>query len=178
MDPFVVVSFSKKVFRTRVIRHSLNPQWDEKLLFHVRKHEETYEVKFAVLDWDKLTGNDQIGEVSLPLNELMVNAPQADPVTGLYAEGVETPDDMKEFVLNLSMSKESTWEAKHSPKLILRWVSTPHLVVLLLIVQPPERSISRTMHSASVSGGRISNHTTSTKQARSLASSCNLCSTP
>lgn len=122
MDPFVVVSFSKKVFRTRVIRHSLNPQWDEKLLFHVRKHEENYEVKFAVLDWDKLTGNDQIGEISLPLNELMASAPHPDPVTGLYAEGVESPEDMKEFVLNLSMSKESTWEAKHSPKLILRYV--------------------------------------------------------
>jgi phosphatidylserine decarboxylase len=44
MDPFVVVSFGKKVFRTRVIRHSLNPVWDEKLLFHVRRYEIGYEV--------------------------------------------------------------------------------------------------------------------------------------
>ncbi|KAJ2966205.1 hypothetical protein NUW54_g13876 [Trametes sanguinea] len=42
MDPFVVVSFGKKVFRTRVIRHSLNPQWDEKMLFHVRRYETTF----------------------------------------------------------------------------------------------------------------------------------------
>lgn len=54
MDPFVVVSFGKKVFRTRVIRHSLNPTWDEKLLFHVRRHESTFTVQFAVLDWDKV----------------------------------------------------------------------------------------------------------------------------
>jgi len=54
MDPFVVVSFGKKVFRTRVIRHSLNPTWDEKLLFHVRKHEKTYTTQFTVLDWDKV----------------------------------------------------------------------------------------------------------------------------
>lgn len=39
MDPFVVVSFGKKIFRTRVIRHELNPQWDEKLLFHCKKYE-------------------------------------------------------------------------------------------------------------------------------------------
>ena len=39
MDPFVVVSFGKKIFRTRVIRHELNPQWDEKLLFHCKKFE-------------------------------------------------------------------------------------------------------------------------------------------
>jgi phosphatidylserine decarboxylase len=44
MDPFVVISFGKKVFRTRVIRHSLNPVWDEKLLFHVRRYERGYKV--------------------------------------------------------------------------------------------------------------------------------------
>jgi len=54
MDPFVVVSFGKKVFRTRVVRHSLNPTWDEKLLFHVRRHERSFTVQFAVLDWDKV----------------------------------------------------------------------------------------------------------------------------
>lgn len=120
MDPFTVVSFSKKVFRTRVIRHSLNPQWEEKLLFHVRKHEDMFEVKFSVLDWDKLTGNDLIGEVSLPLHKLMENAPKPDPVTGLYAEGVETPQDMMEFVLPLSGPRDSIWESKHSPKLTIR----------------------------------------------------------
>lgn len=130
MDPFVVVSFSKKVFRTRVIRHSLNPAWEEKLLFHVRKYEENYEVKFAVLDWDKLTGNDQVGEVSLPLHELMVSSPKPDPKTGLYAEGVETPDDMKEFVLPLTTSKDSGREAKHSPKLTLRYYTTSSFVLI------------------------------------------------
>ena len=54
MDPFVVISFGKKVFRTRVIRHSLNPTWDEKLLFHVRKNENTFVVQFTVLDWDQV----------------------------------------------------------------------------------------------------------------------------
>lgn len=37
MDPFVVISFGKKVFRTRVIRHSRSPEWNEKLLFHVKR---------------------------------------------------------------------------------------------------------------------------------------------
>lgn len=44
MDSFVVISFGKKVFRTRVIRHSLNPVWDEKLLFHVRRYETAFKV--------------------------------------------------------------------------------------------------------------------------------------
>lgn len=121
MDPFVVVSFSKKVFRTRVVRHSLNPQWEEKLLFHVRKHEDLFEVKFAVLDWDKLTGNDLIGEVSLPLHKLMENAPKPDPITGIYADGIETTHDLMEFELPLSGPRDSIWESKHSPKLTIRY---------------------------------------------------------
>ncbi|KAI0749050.1 hypothetical protein C8Q74DRAFT_1222690 [Fomes fomentarius] len=60
MDPFVVVSFGKEVFRTRVIRHSLNPQWDEKMLFHVRRYETTF--------------------------KLIEDAPQKDAKTGLYPE--------------------------------------------------------------------------------------------
>jgi len=55
MDPFVVISFGKKVFRTRVIRHQLNPTWDEKLVFHVRRNENAYTIQFAVLDWDKVS---------------------------------------------------------------------------------------------------------------------------
>lgn len=53
MDPFVVVAFSKKVFRTRVVRHSLNPIFDEKLFFHVRHSETGFQVQLTVLDWDK-----------------------------------------------------------------------------------------------------------------------------
>ena len=61
MDPFVVISFGKKVFRTRVIRHSLNPVFDEKLLFHVRKYETNFSIQLTVLDWDKMSSNDYIG---------------------------------------------------------------------------------------------------------------------
>ena len=64
MDPFVVISFGKKVFRTRVIRHSLNPVFDEKLLFHVRRYETSFSMQLTVLDWDKLSSNDHIGWVS------------------------------------------------------------------------------------------------------------------
>ncbi|KAJ7679386.1 phosphatidylserine decarboxylase-domain-containing protein [Mycena polygramma] len=80
MDPFVVISFGKKVFRTRVIRHSLNPVWDEKLLFHVRRYEIGYEVRLTVLDWDKLSSNDYIGEAAFNVSELVADAPQPLPL--------------------------------------------------------------------------------------------------
>ncbi|KAJ8694493.1 phosphatidylserine decarboxylase [Pleurotus ostreatus] len=52
IDPFVVISFGKKVFRTRVIRHSLNPVWDKKLLSQVRQYETAFKVQLSILDWD------------------------------------------------------------------------------------------------------------------------------
>lgn len=100
MDPFVVISFGKKVFRTRVVRHSLNPVWDEKLLFHVRRHEAGYLAQFAVLDWDKVSGNDMVGTCTLPLSELIADAPKPDPQTGLYDKEVDGKHEMKEFTVN------------------------------------------------------------------------------
>jgi phosphatidylserine decarboxylase len=71
VDTFVVISFGRKVFRTRVIRHSRNPVWDEKLLFHVRRYATSYKVQLTVLDCDKLSSNDHIGDVAFDAKELV-----------------------------------------------------------------------------------------------------------
>lgn len=123
MDPFVVISFGKKVFRTRVIRHTLNPVWDEKLLFHVRRYELGFKIQLTLLDWDKLSSNDYIGDSSLDVSELLVDAVQADPETGLYpclTESQSQGGNGKEFTLPITTSKEVHWEAKHNPTLTLR----------------------------------------------------------
>ena len=85
MDPFVVASLGRKTYRTRVIRHNLNPVYEEKMVFQVMKHEQTYSMSFSVVDRDKLSGNDFVGTTTLPLSELTSVAPEADPETGLYA---------------------------------------------------------------------------------------------
>ncbi len=100
MDPFVVISFGKKVFRTRVIRHSLNPVWEEKLLFHVRRYEDAFSLQFSVLDWDKVTGNDFIGSSTIPLAGLIADAPKPHPETGLYAADQDGKHEMKDFKVN------------------------------------------------------------------------------
>ena len=84
MDPFVVASLGRKTYRTRVIRHNLNPVYEEKMVFQVMKHEQNYSMSFAVVDRDKLSGNDFVGTTTLPLSELTSVAPEADPDTGLY----------------------------------------------------------------------------------------------
>jgi phosphatidylserine decarboxylase len=123
MDPFVVISFGKKVFRTRVIRHSLNPIWNEKLLFHVRRYETNFNVQLVVLDWDKLTSNDYVGEVQFNVSELLDDIPKKDDTTGLYDENELERGRVargKEFSLRLKTEKEVAWDTKHSPILSFR----------------------------------------------------------
>lgn len=84
MDPFVVTSLGKKTYRTRVVNHNLNPVYDEKLVFSVQKHELNFSLSFAVVDRDKFSGNDFVGTVNLPVEQVRALAPEADPETGLF----------------------------------------------------------------------------------------------
>jgi phosphatidylserine decarboxylase len=119
MDPCVVISFGKKVFRTRVIRHSLNPTWDEKLIFHVRRYESKFKIQFSVLDWDKLSSNDNIGDATLDLAELIRRAPQKDADTDLYAAS-EDIHDLDAFAIPLVMPKDLGADPKYKPGLTFR----------------------------------------------------------
>lgn len=95
MDPFVVASLGKKTYRTRVIRHNLNPVYNEKMIFQVLRHEQTYSISFTVIDRDKLSGNDFIASTVLPLDKITETAPDANPETGLYA--LKDPPDASAF---------------------------------------------------------------------------------
>ncbi|KAL7419358.1 phosphatidylserine decarboxylase [Cryptotrichosporon argae] len=125
MDPFVVVSFGKKVFRTRVVRHSLNPTWDEKLLFHVRRHESAFTIQLAVLDWDKISGNDFVGSALLPVAELMADAPKPAE-NGLYGENEDGKHESKEVTLPILTAKDQTWESRHKPTITVRAKYEPY----------------------------------------------------
>jgi phosphatidylserine decarboxylase len=85
MDPFVIASLGKKTYRTRVIRHNLNPVFNEKMIFQVLKHEQQYSISFTVVDRDKLSGNDFIASTVIPLSDITETAPNANSETGLYS---------------------------------------------------------------------------------------------
>lgn len=85
MDPFVVASLGRKTYRTKVIKHELNPVYEEKLVFQVIKQAVNYSLNFAVVDRDKFSGNDFVGTASFPLSKVTSLQPDADPETGLYA---------------------------------------------------------------------------------------------
>ena len=160
MDPFVVISFGKKVFRTRVIRHSLNPVWEEKLLFHVRRYETAFQVQLTILDWDKLSSNDHIGDVNFSLKELVESAPQPDPITGLYnQDDVEHP--MTEYDLPLLAAKETPWDAKYNPIVTFRYTFLSFRVFKFYLLHLSVPNTNHTMPCDNVSGASISNSTIS-----------------
>lgn len=114
MDPFVVASLGKKTYRTRRVRHSLNPIYNEKMIFHVQGHEKSYSFSFTVIDHDKYSGNDFIASCNLPVQELIEKAPQADPETGLYGlrEPPEyTPAAARSRFKRLGMSRSSSTQS-------------------------------------------------------------------
>ncbi|KAL8710900.1 MAG: hypothetical protein Q9225_007209 [Loekoesia sp. 1 TL-2023] len=116
MDPFVVASLGRKTFRTRVIRHNLNPIFEEKMVFQVMRHEQNYSMNFSVVDRDKLSGNDFVGTANVALPEIISQAPDADPETGLYRlpdppEPIQTlppPTNKSRFRLPMSRSSSAT----------------------------------------------------------------------
>ena len=101
MDPFVIISFGKKTFRTRVVRHCLNPVFNERLIFQVLNHENNYLISFKVYDRDTLTSNDFVAEAFLPLSNLINSGPIPDPETGLY----KLPEPWKDPELTRSKAK-------------------------------------------------------------------------
>ena len=114
MDPFVVASLGRKTYRTRVIRHNLNPIFEEKMVFQVMRHEQNYSMSFTIIDRDKLSGNDFVGTANFPLSKLISVAPEADSDSGLYNlpeppdSSLALPQQKSRFRLPMSRSSSAT----------------------------------------------------------------------
>lgn len=79
MDPFVVVTFGKKTFRTSWKRHTLNPIFNERLAFEVLPHESNFNVQFAVLDKDHFSFHDEVAEGTILMKDITTMATAASP---------------------------------------------------------------------------------------------------
>ena len=118
MDPFVVTSLGKRTYKTRIIRHNLNPVYKEKLVFNVTKHETRYVLNFSVVDRDIYSGNDFICSVDLPMEEITAVSPEADPETGLYAfkesEALNlSPTESRKSRFRIGMSRTTSTNSLH-----------------------------------------------------------------
>lgn len=117
MDPFVVVSLGKKTYRTKRVRHSLNPVYNEKMIFHVQSHEQSYSFNFTVIDHDKYSSNDFVADCNLSIRDLIENSPKADPESGLYnlpdvpEPGQQTAPQKTSRFRKLAMSRTSSQQS-------------------------------------------------------------------
>lgn len=71
IDPFVVVTFGKKTFRTSWKRHTLNPVFGERMSFEILSNERNYDIQFSVLDKDHFSFHDMIAGITLPMRDLL-----------------------------------------------------------------------------------------------------------
>ena len=104
MDPFVIISFGKKTFRTKILRHNLNPIYNEKLIFQVLKHEENYMLSFNVYDRDNWSSNDAIANGSTPIQQILQNAPTVNLETKLFQIN---PDWVEQDKINRDLRKQA-----------------------------------------------------------------------
>ncbi|KAI8379112.1 phosphatidylserine decarboxylase-domain-containing protein [Radiomyces spectabilis] len=126
MDPFVIVTYGTSTFRTRAIRHNLNPVWNEKLFFHVRQNEANYKLKFAVYDKDKFSGNDFVAWQELPIMSIIRESKtKRDSISenAIPADAIEA--DMGLHTIPLQMVKQEKWQDRH-PTLTIRAKFVPY----------------------------------------------------
>ncbi|CCH62506.1 hypothetical protein TBLA_0H02200 [Henningerozyma blattae CBS 6284] len=71
MDPFIIATFARRVFKTSSRKHSLNPVFDEYAAFEVFSYERHFGFHFKVMDKDSFSYNDNIAQCELSWNDIM-----------------------------------------------------------------------------------------------------------
>ena len=73
-DPYVVASTGKQKKKSHVVKRTLDPEWDEVLEFEGALRDFlSRPLLLKVYDWDQMSFNDLLGEVSVSLDELRIS---------------------------------------------------------------------------------------------------------
>lgn len=71
MDPFVVISFGKKTFRTSWRKHTLTPVFNQTLAFEVLSNETNFDLVFNILDKDHISFHDKVAFGSISIHDVI-----------------------------------------------------------------------------------------------------------
>jgi phosphatidylserine decarboxylase len=99
-DPFCVIQFGKKIFRTNLIRHSLNPQWNETVSFHLKKSDisNDWPINWSIYDFERFKKNNQICQINTSLSQIISKC--ASPLRNPHKPTAYTPVEL-EFELEV-----------------------------------------------------------------------------
>eukprot|EP01088_Endostelium_zonatum_P014641 TRINITY_DN329_c0_g1_i1.p1 TRINITY_DN329_c0_g1~~TRINITY_DN329_c0_g1_i1.p1 ORF type:complete len:234 (-),score=53.90 TRINITY_DN329_c0_g1_i1:83-784(-) len=78
-DPYFWISVGDEGFKSKTIKNTLKPVWDETFTFNV-KNPQSDSLVVCVFDWDRFSKDDSLGILHLPLS----NLPKGKEVTQMY----------------------------------------------------------------------------------------------
>jgi hypothetical protein len=71
-DPFVLVTLGNETRKSKVIKKTYHPQWEQTIVMsYTEAHQTPQTVLVEVFDWDKIGGGEYIGHVELSITDLM-----------------------------------------------------------------------------------------------------------
>ena len=73
-DPYVVIQLGNKKLKSKTIQQTLFPRWNEIFAFEFLPTLEK-NLRLTVMDWDRLTKDDFMGECSFDLSSLELDTP-------------------------------------------------------------------------------------------------------
>lgn len=135
MDPFIVIKHGDEVYRTKVIRHDLNPTYNDKFILFIRRSAsngsslvpstasiESSPISLSLLDWERVSKDSHIGDASLDTASLIDLAPKPDPETALYSEEAMRLHGYQDLTLTLVLDnkKKDRWDGQASPAIVVR----------------------------------------------------------
>lgn len=104
--PFLVLSFSRNTFRTKCVRQTDNPVWNERIVLQVRSTELSYPIKFSIYNNERIAWNNLIATAQVSLSSLLADVEMlgVDEETGEEAfTEVTLPLNLPESFAELSI---------------------------------------------------------------------------
>ncbi|KAH8983789.1 C2 domain-containing protein [Lactarius hatsudake] len=124
MDPYVKVSIGTEkedVGCTSVMQHTLNPEWNEQLFFHVDQ-DLSLPIRLTIFDRDKITSDDFVGEVVITDGSIIE---RVDQEVDLNTQPPYPVNDLTNFVVRsltenpkrpyTGVTPEITFRARYQP---------------------------------------------------------------